>query len=644
LNSKQYRPDVDGLRAVAVIGVVTFHAFPIWVPGGFVGVDIFFVISGFLITSIITKELEDKTFSFPTFYARRARRIFPALVVVLATLLGVGWFLLLADEYAAVGKHTAAGAGFIANIAFFQEAGYFDASAKFKPLLHLWSLGIEEQFYLVWPALLFVVAPSRGWRWIAGALAAASLAYCFWLTPRNAYAAFFLPLARFWELMVGALLAYSLFGRHVALLLNKAVLREAASICGAALVAIALIVTREGKLFPAPMAIFAVLGTALLIAAGPNATVNRFVLGNRAAVFVGLISYPLYLWHWPLLSVPHIIEGDYPTRIIRISAVVAAFLLAVMTYWAVERPLRGGGLLREKAIGLAVALVGVGFAGFTIYFFGGAPHRVETSLSPEAREQIVGPLWRHTVDDDCKTRFPLADVENYGYWFCKISSPRPPTIMIVGSSYANHYYPGFAQHPDLAEETVLSIGACDPAWIDESDVRPSSDVFSPCTSARRLAQQVLINGIAAQGTLKLVVLAGFGDTTSPDYIDRVRRRVDFFEQSGARVALFGPHVKLDLPISVCFPRPLQKKHEGCNIPPERIDDVRQSFRPLVETLRRSNPNVIVFDPNGIFCGETCSFVRDDMPLFRDQYNHFTEHSSELLANRFLVLLRELRSR
>lgn len=159
MNSKQYRPDVDGLRAVAVIGVVTFHAFPIWVPGGFVGVDIFFVISGFLITSIITKEMEDKTFSFPTFYARRARRIFPALVVVLATLLGVGWFLLLADEYAAVGKHTAAGAGFIANIAFFQEAGYFDASAKFKPLLHLWSLGIEEQFYLVWPALLFFRRP-----------------------------------------------------------------------------------------------------------------------------------------------------------------------------------------------------------------------------------------------------------------------------------------------------------------------------------------------------------------------------------------------------------------------------------------------------------------------------------------------------
>jgi peptidoglycan/LPS O-acetylase OafA/YrhL len=204
LNSKHYRPDIDGLRAVAVVGVVAFHAYPFQVPGGFVAVDIFFVISGFLITSIITKEMEERTFSFATFYARRARRIFPALAVVLVTLLGAGWFLLLADEYAAVGKHTAAGAGFVSNIVFFQEAGYFDTSARFKPLLHLWSLGIEEQFYLIWPALLLLGAQSRGWRWIAGALAAASLAYCFWLTPRNGYAAFFLPLARFWELMVGA--------------------------------------------------------------------------------------------------------------------------------------------------------------------------------------------------------------------------------------------------------------------------------------------------------------------------------------------------------------------------------------------------------------------------------------------------------
>jgi peptidoglycan/LPS O-acetylase OafA/YrhL len=197
LNSKHYRPDIDGLRAVAVVGVVAFHAYPFQVPGGFVGVDIFFVISGFLITSIITKEMEERTFSFATFYARRARRIFPALAVVLVTLLGAGWF--------------------------------FSLLTNTPP----WASTLRQA-----PVLLG--AQSRGWRWIAGALAAASLAYCFWLTPRNGYAAFFLPLARFWELMVGALLAHALFGGHANLLINTAVLREAASICGAVLVTVRL--------------------------------------------------------------------------------------------------------------------------------------------------------------------------------------------------------------------------------------------------------------------------------------------------------------------------------------------------------------------------------------------------------------------
>ena len=190
-------------------------------------------------------------------------------------------------------------------------------------------------------------------------------------------------------------------------------------------------------------------------------------------------------------------------------------------------------------------------------------------------------------------------------------------------------------------ETVLSIGACDPAWIDENDVRPSLDVFSPCTSARRLAQQELINGIAATNRLKLVVLSGFAaGTISPDYIERIRRRVDFFEQQGATVAIFSPHVTFDLPISTCFPRPLKQKHEGCNFQSERVDNLRQSFRPLVQTLRQSNPNAIVFDPNEIFCKETCSFVRDGMPLFRDGSNHFSEYASALLANRFMALMRE----
>ena len=153
----KYRADIDGLRAVAVLAVVAFHAFPGWARGGFVGVDIFFVISGYLISGIILRGLRDDRFRFSTFYARRIRRIFPALALVLATCYACGWFVLFANEYAQLGKHVAAGVGFAANFVLWNEAGYFDDAADTKPLQHLWSLGVEEQFYLVWPLLLVLM-------------------------------------------------------------------------------------------------------------------------------------------------------------------------------------------------------------------------------------------------------------------------------------------------------------------------------------------------------------------------------------------------------------------------------------------------------------------------------------------------------
>src|SRR6185436_1573279 len=157
-----YRPDIDGLRAVAVLSVVGFHAASRFVPGGYVGVDIFFVISGYLITSIIARQLNQGRFSLVDFYARRCKRIFPSLIIVLLAVLAYGWLVLLPNEYERLGEHIAAGAGFVSNFVFWRESGYFDKVAESKPLLHLWSLGIEEQFYLLWPPLL-ILAWKRKW-------------------------------------------------------------------------------------------------------------------------------------------------------------------------------------------------------------------------------------------------------------------------------------------------------------------------------------------------------------------------------------------------------------------------------------------------------------------------------------------------
>jgi len=209
LTHPKYRPDIDGLRAIAVLSVVVFHSFPRLISGGFIGVDIFFVISGFLISEIIFSNLEHDSFSLKEFYRRRIRRIFPALILVLFSCLFFGWFVLLADEDKQLGKHIVGGAGFISNVVFWRESGYFDNAAVMKPLLHLWSLAIEEQFYFFWPLLLAVVWKQK-WSFltITAIVAVLSFADNVYIINKDVTAAFFLPIPRFWELMTGGLLAY----------------------------------------------------------------------------------------------------------------------------------------------------------------------------------------------------------------------------------------------------------------------------------------------------------------------------------------------------------------------------------------------------------------------------------------------------
>ena len=209
LTHPKYRADIDGLRALAVLSVVCFHAFPYWLKGGFIGVDIFFVISGFLISTIIFENLDKGTFSFSEFYARRINRIFPALILVLIACFAFGWFALLADEYKQLGKHIAAGAGFVSNFVFWNESGYFDNAAETKPLLHLWTLGIEEQFYIVWPLLLWS-AWKRKFNLLSLTLVITTLSFALNIKGlhSDAVATFYSPQTRFWELLIGSTLAY----------------------------------------------------------------------------------------------------------------------------------------------------------------------------------------------------------------------------------------------------------------------------------------------------------------------------------------------------------------------------------------------------------------------------------------------------
>jgi peptidoglycan/LPS O-acetylase OafA/YrhL len=335
----KYRADIDGLRATAILAVVIYHAFPKALPGGFVGVDIFFVISGYLISGILYKGQKEGSFSFAEFYARRIRRLFPALITVLVLCLGYGSVVLLPSEYQQLGKHVAAGTLFIQNIVFWQESGYFDTAANLKPLLHLWSLAVEEQFYIFFPPLLLLIWKKK---WplaaIMGVLLIASMIGNLVMSVQNGVSDFFLTPYRAWEFLGGSLLAWWHYDKgHEE---DVPPYREALSIVGAILLGFGLIFIHKNNPYPGWRALLPVTGTLLLMEGGRSAWVNSKILSNPAVVWIGLISYPLYLFHWPALSFVHIVKGEKAADSTIWGALLLTLILTVATYYLIEKPIR----------------------------------------------------------------------------------------------------------------------------------------------------------------------------------------------------------------------------------------------------------------------------------------------------------------
>lgn len=412
LSHSKYRPDIDGLRAVAVLAVIVFHAFPNSLKGGFAGVDVFFVISGFLISTILFQNIDRKTFSIADFYSRRIRRIFPALSLVLAIVLVFGWFCLLPDELQQLGKHTAASAGFVQNFILWGESGYFDNASDTKPLLHIWSLGIEEQFYFIWPLLLSIGGNFRESRHkkifylvIMSLVFIVSFLLNINLVKVDPTKTFYLPQYRFWELALGGLLAWLVLykPRNSPVHLNtnyKYSLKpnvikkayDATSILGFFILIAVFIKFDKQTIFPGFNALWPVFGTAMIIFAGQDSFLNRKFLANKIMVWFGLISFPLYLWHWPILSFGRIIYGNEPTQEFRLSAVAAAIILAWLTVKFVEKSFRfSADAKNKKVIFLTTFVATLGGLGLGVQNYpdllGRAPLKVKRIKSAE---DIIG--------------------------------------------------------------------------------------------------------------------------------------------------------------------------------------------------------------------------------------------------------------
>ena len=454
-----YRPDIDGLRAIAVLAVIAFHAFPEWVSGGFIGVDVFFVISGFLITNLIQGRLREQNFSILAFYASRVRRLFPSLILLLLACQTFAWFALLSDEYKSLGKHISGTALLIPNWIFWSESGYFDYAANTKPLLHLWSLGIEEQFYLFWPlthCLLFKYKLNA--IRITSLLLMGSFLLNLFLIEKNTSATFFLPFTRIWELLAGSLLAFCVqadFVKHSSLrakLSSNTVVNQALSLLGLLLLSVGLLFIHQDQLFPGSWALLPVMGTVMIILAGNKAWFNQAVLSNRILVGIGLISYPLYLWHWPLLSFARILERGQPEWHISLFCIAIAFVLSLLTYFFIERPIRFGNHQKAKTYTLITLMAITAGIGFTTYFADGFKSRFANQL-------IEVQLSDLTFDIPTSTEWYCSDSSNEGPR-CLSSGPDPTTV-VIGDSHALTIYPGLVERFKAKGQALGLYGGSD---------------------------------------------------------------------------------------------------------------------------------------------------------------------------------------
>ncbi len=474
-----------------MLSVVLYHAFPNVLRGGFVGVDVFFVISGFLISSILFSEMTESRFSFARFYGRRIRRIFPALAVCLAAVLAYGFIALMPFELAQVGKHVFFGASFLSNIVLWSETGYFDTASSLKPLLHLWSLGIEEQFYILWPPLLWVAfrikAPIGK---LLFALFLLSFATNIALSINSISADFYLPFSRFWELLAGAALAWR---REIPL---SAKARSWLSWAGLAALLTSVALFTAKMPFPGWPALLPVAGAMAVLAAGPEATVNRAVFSHRAAVFVGLISYPLYLWHWPLISYALVVRMEKPlTPLMAVALVAASILLAWLTYRFIERPIRFGSHRRRRTMIVAACMVALGACGLVVWTNEGFPDRFPPYPGGLDIRKIsaakLDPIYRPTSGMKVTDQDTIL-ISHLGHGDRKVA--------LVGDSMVQHYGPRVQQLADegrLAANTYfVTLPACAPVpGFDNSSRCPVLPDLAADLVRRENVQSVVLGAL-----------------------------------------------------------------------------------------------------------------------------------------------------
>jgi len=664
-----YRPDVDGLRALAVGSVIVFHLAPALLPGGFLGVDIFFVISGYLISGMILQGIRAGTFTISDFYLRRARRILPALLTMLLVVSLVALLVLMPDELEGFAKSVTASTLFVPNLALAREAGYFDAATSTKPLLHLWSLGVEEQFYLIWPVALLLFAGRVRLKVTVIVIAAIGVASLISHVAISHYysatAGFYLPFTRFWQLLTGALISAGALAHHHEAIEGGGATRaawqsNAMSVAGLLLIVGSILGTRAGGESFVGVAVPATLGAALFIAAGPGALPNRTLFSSRPVVYVGLISYPLYLWHWPPLSFLRILEIDQGStgRLLRISVVIFAVVAAILTYHFVELPLRHRKDLRRLGVRLVSLLGAAAVAGVVVAYTGGLPQRTTLTNNPLEWTQSM------RRDDRCFALYGQPEDLQKNAFCVRTDYTREPAIAIIGDSHANMFMPGVSAAYPGASILQSGSAACPylrnvEFWNDHRrDLRGDCPklvdfAYRGLTPATRVVILSARMPIYAATPAEYAATFDFmspkhfesvdfpGASAAETYERALARDLKFLLEAGREVVLILPVPPLNFSPRSCMRiRPVDRwlpvrADASCSVPRARVDASLATPRSIIERVagKLANPDLHLVDPTDALCdADVCHAEIGGNLMYRDD-NHLSIEGSRYVWSR-----------
>ena len=637
----KYRYELEGLRGLAVIAVILFHAGVPAFKGGYVGVDVFFVLSGYLITGILINELDNNTFSLLNFCIRRVRRLVPALLCVMLVTLPFAWLLMSPHDIEYFAQSLIAVPLFVSNILFYTTNDYFDTESQLRPLLHTWSLGVEAQYYLIAPFFLLLTRGLTRTRLLVlvAAIMLLSLGLAQWCATHHPSFNFYMLPTRMWELMIGALVSLVMTNKKNTLILSHA-MQQTGSMLGLAMIVTAMITFNDQTPVPGLMALLPTVGTALFLCCATNQTWAGIVLSKKLITRVGVMSYSAYLWHQPLFAFARLRSINVPEPAIMAGLVIATFILAYVSFHYVEEPFRKSAFISRKRLLSAYAFMTVLFC--TLGMIGIYNHGFKTTALNPLQNEIYSHARVSTNVVECSdsgTTFP--NPANACQYFGSHI-----TWAVIGDSHASELAFGLAEalRPYDIGLKQYSFSGCAPTY-------GRKDLSTPCSQWT----ERVVDYVRNRASLQTIVLSYrldmhlFGNHAGfypkmPDASMNPERQavwqafinmVKVFEQSGKRVI-----VVLQAPE---LPRPIEQLIFRLGQINETIPGVTRAWwnersKFVYTHLKELSPRVIVIDPATMLCDATdCLAVKDKVPFYMDD-NHLIQPGIALIAQDILKVI------